>query len=381
MKEAVIVAAKRTAFGKFGGTLKHIEPEMLLKPLFQHFQSYYPEAMAKVDDVILGNVVGNDGNIARKSLLEAGMSKSIPGVTIDRQCGSGLDAVTTACRMIQAQAGSIYIVGGVESTSRAPWKIQRPQSVYDAPTPAFFERASFAPEGQDVSMIEAAENVAQRYNISRQAQDEYAWKSHQKTIASYEQDIISREIIPVKAKTTIFQQDESVKSRLTPALLGRLKPLLTDGTVTAGNSCMKNDGAGLALIMEKEMAVAMGIKCGMLYRDAVTTGVDPILLGIGPVPAVSQLLKRQKLNIEDISAIELNEAFSSQVLASINELHLGLDKVNQWGGAIATGHPYSASGATLVARLLNLPNWQYGIATMGIGGGMGNAVLFEKWCQ
>ncbi|WP_251518699.1 MULTISPECIES: thiolase family protein [unclassified Staphylococcus] len=379
MKEAVIVAAKRTAFGKFGGTLKHIEPEMLLKPLFQHFQSYYPEAMAKVDDVILGNVVGNDGNIARKSLLEAGMSKSIPGVTIDRQCGSGLDAVTTACRMIQAQAGSIYIVGGVESTSRAPWKIQRPQSVYDAPTPAFFERASFAPEGQDVSMIEAAENVAQRYNISRQAQDEYAWKSHQKTIASYEQDIISREIIPVKAKTTIFQQDESVKSRLTPALLGRLKPLLTDGTVTAGNSCMKNDGAVLLLIMERETAESLGFTTGMRFIDSATVGVDPTILGIGPVNAVKQLLHRQQLTINDIEAVELNEAFASQVLASKQLLGISDEQLNLFGGALATGHPYGASGAALVTRLFYMENYYRTIATMGIGGGIGNAALFERW--
>ncbi|WP_342610554.1 thiolase family protein [Staphylococcus hsinchuensis] len=379
MKEAVIVAAKRTAFGKFGGTLKHIEPEMLLKPLFQHFQSYYPEAMAKVDDVILGNVVGNDGNIARKSLLEAGMSKSIPGVTIDRQCGSGLDAVTTACRMIQAQAGSIYIVGGVESTSRAPWKIQRPQSVYDAPTPAFFERASFAPEGQDVSMIEAAENVAQRYNISRQAQDEYAWKSHQKTIASYEQDIISQEIIPVKAKTTIFQQDESVKSRLTPALLGRLKPLLTDGTVTAGNSCMKNDGAVLLLIMERETAESLGFTTGMRFIDSATVGVDPTILGIGPVNAVKQLLHRQQLTINDIEAVELNEAFASQVLASKQLLGISDEQLNLFGGALATGHPYGASGAALVTRLFYMENYYRTIATMGIGGGIGNAALFERW--
>lgn len=379
MKEAVIVAAKRTAFGKFGGTLKHVEPERLLKPLFQHFQSSYPEAMAKVDDVILGNVVGNGGNIARKSLLEAGMSESIPGVTIDRQCGSGLDAVTTACRMIQSQAGSIYIAGGVESTSRAPWKIQRPQSVYDAPTPTFFERASFAPEGQDVSMIEAAENVAQRYNISRQAQDEYAWQSHQKTIASYDQDIISREIIPVKAKTSIFQQDESVKSRLTPALLGRLKPLLTDGTVTAGNSCMKNDGAVLLLIMERETAESLGFTTGMRFIDSATVGVDPTILGIGPVNAVEQLLQRQQITINDIEAVELNEAFASQVLASKQLLGISDEQLNLYGGALATGHPYGASGAALVTRLFYMENYYRTIATMGIGGGIGNAALFERW--
>ena len=192
-------------------------------------------------------------------------------------------------------------------------------------------------------MIEATENVAQHYNISRNDQDLFAARSHRFVATHFNNGDINREIVPLTIKGALFDRDESLKQNLTEARLHRLRPILPNGTVTVGNSCMKNDGAGIALIMEKEMAVAMGIKWGMLYRDAVTTGVDPTLLGIGPVPAISQLLKRQKLNIEDISAIELNEAFSSQV-ASINELHLGLDKVNQWGGAIATGHPYSASG-------------------------------------
>lgn len=381
MKEAVVIWAKRTPFGKYGGALRHLEPEALLLPLFQNLKQTFPEVMDQVDDVVLGNVVGNGGNVARKSLLEAGLNHRISGITLDRQCGSGLESIIYACRMVQCEAGKVFIAGGVESTSRAPWKIKRPQSVYEMQLPQFFERASFAPEGQDPSMIEAAENVAQHYNISRNDQDLFAARSHRFVATHFNNGDINREIVPLTIKGALFDRDESLKQNLTEARLHRLRPILPNGTVTVGNSCMKNDGAGIALIMEKEVAVAMGIKWGMLYRDAVTTGVDPTLLGIGPVPAISQLLKRQKLNIEDISAIELNEAFSSQVLASINELHLGLDKVNQWGGAIATGHPYSASGAALVARLLNLPNWQYGIATMGIGGGMGNAVLFEKWRQ
>lgn len=190
MTEVVIVAAKRTAFGKYGGSLKHLEPEALLKPLFRHLTETYSEAMAHIDDVILGNVVGNGGNIARKALLEAGLSEHIPGLTIDRQCGSGLEAVIHACRMIQAGAGHIYIAGGVESTSRAPWKIKRPQSVYDTHLPEFFERASFAPDGQDPSMIEAAENVAKTYGITREEQDQYALNSHKKTIEAYENNIV-----------------------------------------------------------------------------------------------------------------------------------------------------------------------------------------------
>ncbi|EUG23807.1 hypothetical protein O518_02276 [Staphylococcus aureus M0428] len=175
MNQAVIVAAKRTAFGKYGGTLKHLEPEQLLKPLFQHFKEKYPEVISKIDDVVLGNVVGNGGNIARKALLEAGLKDSIPGVTIDRQCGSGLESVQYACRMIQAGAGKVYIAGGVESTSRAPWKIKRPHSVYETALPEFYERASFAPEMSDPSMIQGAENVAKMYDVSRELQDEFAY--------------------------------------------------------------------------------------------------------------------------------------------------------------------------------------------------------------
>ena len=192
MNQAVIVAAKRTAFGKYGGTLKHLEPEQLLKPLFQHFKEKYPEVISKIDDVVLGNVVGNGGNIARKVLLEAGLKDSIPGVTIDRQCGSGLESVQYACRMIQAGAGKVYIAGGVESTSRAPWKIKRPHSVYETALPEFYERASFAPEMSDPSMIQGAENVAKMYDVSRELQDEFAYRSHQLTAENVRMEIFLR---------------------------------------------------------------------------------------------------------------------------------------------------------------------------------------------
>lgn len=379
MKEAVIVAAKRTAFGKYGGMVKHLEPEQLLKPLFNHFKDVYPQVMLAIDDVILGNVTGNGGNIARKSLLEAGLNQQIPGVTIDRQCGSGLDAVIHACRMIQAGAGTIFIAGGVESISRAPWKIKRPQSIYETYLPEFYERASFAPEGQDPSMIEAAEKVAHVYQVPREAQDDYAWKSHRKAIAAYENQTISREILPFNVNGKVFNKDESIKPKLTQRTLSRLKPMLPNGTITVGNCCMKNDGAVLLMVMEKETAHDYGFKSGLDFIDSSTVGVDPTLLGIGPVPAVSKLLKRQNYAIEDIDAFELNEAFASQVIASQRALNIPEMKLNIYGGAIATGHPYGASGAALVTRLFYMEQHHRTIATMGIGGGMGNAILFERW--
>ncbi|PHK50512.1 thiolase family protein [Staphylococcus edaphicus] len=379
MAEAVIVAAKRTAFGKYGGSLRHVEPEDLLKPLFQHFTEKYAKAMLHIDDVVLGNVVGNGGNIARKALLEANLNIHIPGLTLDRQCGSGLEAITYACRMVQAGAGNMYIAGGVESTSRAPWKIKRPQSVYDTHLPEFYERASFAPENQDPSMIEAAENVAQTYGITREDQDLYALNSHNKTIDAYKQNLIQQEIISLKIKGEIFNRDESIKTRLSEQTLNRLKPLLPGGSVTAGNCCMKNDGAVLLLIMDKTTAISHGFNEGLVFKDSVTLGVEPTLLGIGPVPAVSRLLSKHAYTIDDINAIELNEAFASQVVASQRHLSIADEKLNKYGGAIATGHPYGASGAALVNRLFHMKSETRTIATMGIGGGMGNAVLFERW--
>ena len=211
MREAVIVAAKRTAFGKYAGQLKHLEPEQLLLPLFQFYQNKYPNICGHIQDVIIGNTVGNGGNVARKSLLTANLEYGIPGLTLDRQCGSGLESVIYACRMIQCGAGSVYLAGGVESTSRAPWKIKRPQSVYDTNLPQFYERASFAPDNQDVSMIQAAENVAQHYHISRDEQDEFAFRSHQKTASFYQNGKIKKEIVPIHSKGQTFAQDESLK--------------------------------------------------------------------------------------------------------------------------------------------------------------------------
>lgn len=302
MKQAVIVAAKRTAFGKYGGRLKHIEPEQLLTPLFKYFQEKYPNAMSQVDDVILGNTVGNGGNLARKSLLEAGLDETIPGVTIDRQCGSGLEAVIQACRMIQSQAGTIYVAGGVESVSRAPCKVKRPQNVYETEFPHFFERAPFAPKGQDPSMIEADENVATKYKISRKMQDNFAYRSHRLSLNGN----ITQEILPVKVKGELFRQDESIKPNLTIDKLKRFKPLLTKGTVTIGNCCMKNDGAVLLLIIEQNLGFYEGLK----FINSSNVGVQPKYLGIGPVPAINQLLDKENLTISDNDSIELNEAFS-----------------------------------------------------------------------
>ena len=379
MNEAVIVAAKRTPIGVYGGMLQKWEPEDLLKPLFQHFQNTLPCDMTMLNDVILGNVVGNGGNIARKSVLEAGIDVRVPGVTVDRQCGSGLEAIHLACRLVESGAGDFYIAGGVESTSRAPWKMKRPTSLYPSEPPQFYERASFAPSDQDPSMIEAAENVARQFQIGREDQDRFAYNSHLKTAKAYENHQFEDEIIPLKVQGSWMRHDEGVKPKRQLARLNRLRPLLPNGTVTVGNSCLKHDGAALVVVMSKEKARALGMTDGLIFKGYAVEGVKPMILGSGPIPAVEQVLADQQLTITDIDAVEFNEAFSAQVLACQRALNISDRQLNRYGGAIAMGHPYSASGAILVTRLFYMKDAMRTIATMGIGGGMGNAALFERW--
>lgn len=380
MKEAVVIEAKRTPIGKYGGIFKHLEPEALLKPLIDELIQLHPSIASNIQDVIIGNTVGNGGNLARKSLLHAGLSYDIPGMTIDRQCGSGLEAINLACRMIQAGAGDIYLAGGVESTSRAPWKIQKPQSLYEKQPPEIYERAPFTPESMgDPSMLEAAENVAQVYQVARERQDAFAARSHQKYFEHLSQ--IQREIVPLTIRGEQVTQDEAPKQKMSAQRLARLKPLFDAGSVTVGNTCPKSDGAALALVMSREKAEALGLKGQLKFIDAQVSGVNPKLLGIGPVPATEQLLMRHQLSISDIDWVAFNEAFSSQVLASMDLLGIEERQVNPFGGALAEGHPYGASGANLVARLISILTYfpgNHALATMGIGGGLGISTLFEK---
>lgn len=225
MTKAVIVAAKRTPIGVYGGQLQKWEPEHLLKPLFEHFEATLSCSLNDLDDVILGNIVGKGGNIARKSLLEAGIDVSVPGLTVDRQCGSGLEAIHLASRLVESGAGDFYIAGGVESTSRAPWKMEKPTSLYPTTPPTFYERAPFAPVGQDPTMIEAADNVAKQYDVSREDQDRFAVQSHHRASKAIATGAMSAEILPLIVKGQQMIQDESVKPHLQYERIARLKPL------------------------------------------------------------------------------------------------------------------------------------------------------------
>ncbi|MWV42786.1 acetyl-CoA C-acyltransferase [Paenibacillus sp. HJL G12] len=380
MTEAVIVMAKRTPIGRMGGALSGLEPEALLAPLIQHIVSETGLPKDAIDDVIIGNVVGPGGNIARVAALEAGLPVTVPGITIDRQCGSGLEAINIALRLIQSGAGEVYLAGGVESTSRAPWKMAKPQTLTGVPQ--IYTRARFTPSSYgDPDMGIAAENVARTFAISREEQDRYALNSHQKTVRSQQSGRFHEEIVPLEVHGKWIADDECPRANTSLEKLQKLPPVFMEqGTVTAGNACPLNDGAALVLIMSRRKCHELQLQPILRVVDAQAIGVDPHILGIGPVPAVQKLLKRQQLNTDDLDIIEFNEAFASQVLACLNELEIPQDKVNLGGGALSIGHPYGASGAILMTRLcaeMLLKPFKRGLATMGIGGGIGLATLVE----
>lgn len=381
MKEtAVIVMGKRTPVGKIGGVLKNVPPENLAAAVIKEIINKSGINPHDIDEVILGNAVGPGGNIARLSALCANLPVEVPGVSIDRQCGSGLEAINIACRLIQSGAGEIYIAGGVESTSLAPWKIEKPNHLYSLKGPSFYMRARFSPEFiGDPDMGVAAENVAEAFLISRKDQDEFALLSHQKAVKAQEEGRFSKEIVSINGIT----KDECPRPDTSIEKLSSLKPVFKEGgTVTAGNACPVNDGAACVLIISERKCRELGLKPIMKFVDAKSAGVDPNLLGIGPIPAVQKLLLRQGITIDDIDLVELNEAFASQVLASIRELKIPIEKLNIGGGALAIGHPYGASGAILVNRLcteMERTNAKRAIATLGIGGGLGIATLFERY--
>lgn len=378
MNEAVIVLAKRTAIGSVGGIFRHVPPEKLGAAVVSALLEETGVDPRMVDEVIFGNAIGPGGNLARLIALTAHMPEEVPGVTIDRQCGSGLEAVNLACRLVQAGAGSIYIAGGVESSSLAPWKIEKPRSLYE--TPSFYERARFSPDFiGDPDMGLAADRVATVYGVSREAQDLFAYESHAKAVRAQRLGLFHKEIVPVNGQ----KDDEGPRANLKKKTLARMRPVFSaDGTVTAGNACAINDGAAAVLVMSEAKCQELGLTPTMRFVDAVSAGVDPNLLGIGPIPAVKNLLRRVGKQMDEIDLFEFNEAFASQVLASVRELKIPKSKLNINGGALAFGHPYGASGAILVTRLFSLmqeSSAKRAIATLGIGGGIGLASLFEKY--
>ncbi|MBB3523623.1 thiolase family protein [Rhizobium sp. BK456] len=382
--QPVVVAAYRTPIGRAFGSLATVAAEDLLAAIIRRIVAETGIAPDDIDDMLVGNAAGGGGNIGRLAALTAGLPLSVPGVAVDRQCGSGLEAIIMAARLIQAKAGACFLAGGVESVSTAPWRVERPKA--NGALPRFYGRARFSPETVgDPEMGIAAENVARQFAIARQRQDEFALRSHWLAVAAAEAGLFQPEIVDISTTHGLVERDECLRPSTSLEALANLRPVfLRDGSVTAGNACPLNDGACLVLVMSRGMAKSLGIGKGLALIDSAAAGVDPNLLGIGPVASTKKLLRRQPgLSLASIDAIEFNEAFAAQVLASLDQLDIPADTVNREGGAIALGHPFGASGAILVTRLYSqlvragVPG-ATGLAMIGIGGGIGLTALFES---
>ncbi|KYC66273.1 acetyl-CoA C-acyltransferase [Bacillus coagulans] len=398
MRDVVIVDAVRTPIGRYKGALKSVRPDDLAASAIKALLARHPEVpWNEIEEVILGNANGageENRNVARMAALLAGLPVETAGTTVNRLCGSGLDAVNIAAKAIMAGDGDIYIAGGTESMTRAPFVMAKPENGYPRGNLEMFDTTigwRFVNEklkkmyGTD-SMPETAENVAKQFHISREAQDAFAFTSQMRAKAAMEANRFQDEIVPVvytdqKGESVSVIRDEHPRPDTTPEKLARLKPLFAGGTVTAGNSSGINDGASAVLLMSAEKAVQLGIKPMARFAASATAGLEPRLMGLGPVYATRKALKRSGFNISDIDLVELNEAFASQSIACIRQLELDSDIVNVNGGAIAFGHPLGASGARILTTLVHemqKRKAKRGLATMCIGVGQGIATVIEK---
>ncbi|WP_280315484.1 thiolase family protein [Nocardia abscessus] len=368
----VLVAPRRTPIGNAGHGLADVTIIDLAAPVLQSVLASVRGAGidAEVDDVVLGNCLGPGGDPARVAALRAGMGVHVPGVTVDRQCGSGLDAVMQAALRVRSGADELVLAGGVESASTAPWRFWPPTG---AAEPVRYTRAPFAPQGfSDPDMGVAADDLARARGISRERQDAYAARSH--TLAAAAD--FSAEIVPIGD----VRRDERIRAGMTATRLARLRPSFgVEGTATAGNSCGISDGAAVMAVTTESMAAGLP---ALRILGCAVAGSDPALPGLGPVPAIRKLLRRTGFRVEDLGVIEITEAFASVVLAVADELGLDESTICPQGGAIAMGHPWGASGAILLVRLasqmLALGGAALGLAACAIGGGQGIAVLVER---
>lgn len=397
MEDAIILSAVRTPIGRYGGVLKDVRPDDLGALAIVEAVQRANIDPGSVEDVILGcaNQAGEDNrNVARMSLLLAGLPITVAGQTVNRLCGSGLQAINSAAQAIQTGAGDTFVAGGVESMTRAPFVLGKSDAAFgrnmkleDSTLGWRFVNPRMAAMHHPYSMGETAENVAERYHISRAEQDAYALRSHQRAVAAQQTGLFAQEIIPVtipqkKGAEIIVSQDEHPRADTSLEKLAALKAVFRkNGSVTAGNAAGINDGAAALVLMARSKAEGLGLQPRARIVATAVAGVDPAYMGLGPIPATRKVLQRAGLSLQDMDLIELNEAFAVQVLQCARELEIDEEKLNVNGGAIALGHPLGCSGARLIVTLLHeleRRGGRYGLATMCIGVGQGIACVIER---
>jgi 3-oxoadipyl-CoA thiolase len=389
VSRAVVVSAVRTPVGRYGGGLSGVRADDLAATAIAAAVERAAVPPGEIEDVYFGcaNQAGEDNrNVARMAALLAGLPDTVAGVTVNRLCASGLAAVVAACHAVAAGDGDLFVAGGVESMSRAPLVIPKPdkafprgnQTAWDTTLGWRFPNPRLEAKFPLESMGETGENVAERWGISREDQDAFAAESQRRWAAAAEAGRFADEVVPVGDVV----EDEHPRPGTTVETLAGLKPAFrSDGSVTAGNSSGLNDGAAALVIASEERARALGFEPLGAFVAGAVAGVDPRVMGVGPVPAVRKLLARAGVEVEDLDLVELNEAFASQSLAVVRELGLDPARVNVNGGAIALGHPLGMSGARLVVTLLHelrRRGGRYGLATLCVGVGQGQAALFER---
>ena len=397
-REAIVVDAVRSPVGRYAGALSSVRPDDLGALVIRSLVARTGVAPARVEDVYFGcaNQAGEDNrNVGRMCALLAGLPESVAATTINRLCGSGLDAIQQAARAAAANDGEVFIAGGVESMSRAPLSIPKGERAFARGSVTAWDTALGwrypNPRMQALfpleSMGETAENIQEQTGISRERQDAFALRSHQQAVAATEAGVFEAEIVAVevagrKGSTTVVDRDEGPRANATLEALAALPPAFrAGGTVTAGNSSSLNDGAAALLVAERGTAETLGLTPMARVVSSAVAGVSPRTMGLGPIPATLKALSRAGLSVGDLDLVELNEAFAVQALAVIDELDLDPDRVNVNGGAIALGHPLGCSGARITTTLLHelrRRRGRYGLATMCIGVGQGIATVFEN---
>ena len=397
MRRVAIVSPVRTAVGNFGGSIRDVSADELASTVIKEVLERSKLDPVNVDDVILGHGYpsGENPAIGRLALLKAGLPIEVPGYQLDRRCSSGLQAILNACMMVQTENADVVIAGGVESMSNAEYYVNESRwgarfgsiTLHDRLARA---RETISPEdrfGVISGMVETAENLAKQYEISREEQDEYALRSHQRAIAAQEAGKFDAEIVTVevpqrRGDPVAFNKDEGPRADTSMEALTRLRPVMSDGSVSAGNSSSQNDAASVCLVVAEEKLDELGLEPMAFLKGWAVTGCHPATMGIGPVSAVNKLMDKVGMSLQDMDVIELNEAFAAQVLAVLREWKLpNDDNLNVNGSGISLGHPIAATGARILTTLLNemeRRDAQFGLETMCVGGGQGVAAMFER---